>query len=801
MASEPSGVAGLPEVGLLLRQHRIDAGLTQEALAERTGLGVRSIQGIELGEHRPRQDTVRRLCQALGLAGPDWTRVEAATRPAPRARPARGAPARLRGLPIEMGAGRARGHNLPASLTSFVGRERDLATIQDLLGKARLLTLTGAGGVGKTRLALQAARSLLDRYPDGVWLVDLAPLADPSLIPLTVATALDLRERPVEPVVATLLTFLENRQVLLLLDNCEHLIQACANLVAALLRSCGLVRILATSREPLGIAGEATWRVPSLSLVDPRLITQGNTDTVAAVREAESVQLFVDRARLGAPGFELTRDNAVAVAQICQHLDGIPLAIELAAARVRALPVALLSRRLDDRFRLLREGNRAALPRQRTLRATIDWSYDLLAEPEQILFRRLAVFARGWDLEAAESVCGGEEAGTAVDVVDLLTRLVDKSLVVLDESVGHARYHYLETIQQYAAERLDEAGEAPRFRRRHCRFYLNLAERAELELYRADQRAWMDRLHLEQDNLRAALRECLATDPAAGLRLAGALQRFWLDRGDLGEARSLLEKLLARAPEQEPSRGRALLTFGIVVTAHGDQATSQSSIERGLAILRSNGEEWHIAHALVWLGRVVGLGGSYARAREYLYEGLTLARSSGEPTNVIFALAYLGELDEQEGLLETAKALYLESLDVSRNAGNLRGWDFALLRLGAVARMQGDLTRAHKYLGECLALAWRIGHGWGIRNLLNEYAWLAEVEGHHRRSARLLGAMARAQEAAGVLAGWVGATDGAMRDRVRERLGENAFAAAWAEGQAMTLEQTVAYALGGRNTA
>jgi predicted ATPase/class 3 adenylate cyclase len=378
-------------------------------------------------------------------------------------------------------------HNLPVQLTSFIGRKREMAEVKRLLAESRLLTLTGSGGCGKTRLALQVAADLLEEFPEGVWLVELAPLADPGLVPQAVASVLGLREEPGRSLTATLTDALRARSLLLVLDNCEHLLSACAQLVESLLHACPQLRVLASSREGLGIGGEQTYPVPSLSLPDPQRLP-----ALDELQEYEAVRLFAERAGLSQPRFAVTAANAPSVVQVCRRLDGIPLAIELAAARMKALPVEKIAERLDDCFRLLTGGSRTALPRQQTLRALIDWSYNLLSEPERTLLRRVSVFAGGWTLEAAEAVCAGEAecAGAppgplpgikAWEVIDLLTSLVEKSLVMYEEQGGEARYRLLETVRQYARDRLLETGEAAAVRGRHRDWCLALAERAEPE--------------------------------------------------------------------------------------------------------------------------------------------------------------------------------------------------------------------------------------------------------------------------------------------------------------------------------
>jgi non-specific serine/threonine protein kinase len=395
--------------------------------------------------------------------------------------------------------------NLPISLTSFIGREREIAEVTRLLAgppsESRLLTLTGAGGCGKTRLALRVAGEALGDFPDGVWLVELAALADPALVAGAVAMAVGVREVPGRALTESLVDHLRDRTLLLILDNCEHLVAAAAGLADVLLRSCPRLRVLATSREPLGSAGETIWRVPSLTLPP---LSAADAPLLEPLTRYEAVRLFVERARAAVPAFAPSAENAPALVEICRRLDGIPLAIELAAARVRVFSAAQIAARLDDRFRLLTAGPRTALPRQQTLRATVDWSYDLLAEPERALLRRLSVFAGGWTFEAAEAVAAGDGIQTHA-VLDLMAQLVDKSLVIAEEQRGAVRYRLLETIRAYARDRLLEAGEAERTRDRHLAYFLGLAEEAEPRLRGAEERVTLDRLEAEHANLQAAL--------------------------------------------------------------------------------------------------------------------------------------------------------------------------------------------------------------------------------------------------------------------------------------------------------
>src|SRR6516162_8486227 len=478
-------------------------------------------------------------------------------------------------------------HNLPMQLTSFVGREREIAETRRLLETTRLLTLTGPGGCGKTRLALRVAADSLEQFPDGVWLVELASLADPAFVPHTVAAALDVPEQPSRPVTDTLADYLRTKKLLLLVDNCEHLHAACQSLIDHLLRECAAVRILATSRVALGVEGESTYRVPSLRLPD-----SPHSLPAAQLAEYDAIRLFVDRAALAQSGFTLTERTAPAIAQICRRLDGMPLAIEFAAARVRMLSPDQIAARLDDRFRLLTAARRQILPRQQTLRATMDWSYDLLSEPEQALLRRLSVFAGGWPFEAAEAVCAGDGVA-APAILDLLTQLVDKSLVIAETHGGEARYRLLETVRQYGAEKLQGAGEAAEVRRRHRDWFVALAEQAEPELRGMRQRLWSDRLEMEHDNLRAAY-EWTMTEPEGrreGLRLATALFSFWRSIGYWSEGHEWLEQGLLSSGDVAPSiRAKALANAALFAWRARKDERAIALAEEGLAVCKEVGD-------------------------------------------------------------------------------------------------------------------------------------------------------------------------------------------------------------------
>ena len=471
-------------------------------------------------------------------------------------------------------------NNLPQQATSFIGRDKELAELKRLLAKARLLTFTGSGGCGKTRLSLQVAADSLERFPDGVWLVELAPLADPGLVAQTIATALGLKETPGKPIVQTLTEHLEDKRLLLLLDNCEHLLDGCAKLVDTLLGKLPQVRILASSREALGIGGEQSYRVPSLSLPD---LKQAHTPT--SVAPFEAVQLFSERAILSRPDFQITPQNAAALVSICHRLDGIPLAIELAAARVRSLSVEEINRKLDQRFRLLTGGSRTALPRQQTLRSLIDWSYDLLNASEKLLLQRVSVFAGGWTMEAAECVCIGAGVENA-EVLDLMTSLADKSLVLAEEGDGQMRYRLLETVRQYAREKLIESGNGEALRERHRDYFLALAKQAQPKMMGIEHATWLRRLEDEHENLRAALDWSQMEERSdAGLQLCAALHRFWWARGYLSEGREWCIRALGKAgaEAQTQERADALNVAGVLAYHQGDYPAARASDEESLA--------------------------------------------------------------------------------------------------------------------------------------------------------------------------------------------------------------------------
>ncbi|HEX8863410.1 MAG TPA: BTAD domain-containing putative transcriptional regulator [Actinomycetes bacterium] len=541
--------------------------------------------------------------------------------------------------------------------TSFVGRRRELAEIVQTLGRTRLLTLTGPGGAGKTRLAYEAAGRLGGAYPDGVHVVELASLSRPELVPQAVASVLDLPLPETGAAEVIIARQLAERRLLLVLDNCEHLLDACARLAAALLRGCPDVVVLATSREPLRVGGEVTWRTPSLALPDLR-----HLPPVAELGELESVRLFVERARDAAPRFELDETTAPAVAEICVRLDGMPLALELAAARTSALAPAQIAARLDDALRVLGRGSRAAVTRQQTLHATLAWSHDLLEEDERVLFRRLAVFAGSMSLEAVEQVCGGD----GLDVVDLLSRLVDKSLVQAEHADGTARYRLLETIRQLADQRLRDAGERAALVRAHRDWYVAFAAAHDPERAVGVVNDTPQALDVEHDNLRAALSSGLADDPPEALRLAVSLWRFWLARGHFAEGSRWLEAALAAAPERTPLRASGLLATAALQVRRG--ALSDRELDLGLegaAILRDAGDDHALAQSLPMIGLFAWIEDSdWERSVRLVEEGRALAASLRATGLVANAADVLGVITLLRGAVEDAERCFTEALDL-----------------------------------------------------------------------------------------------------------------------------------------
>lgn len=738
----------LPEeisFGEWLRQHRRMLDLTQQELADRAGCARITLRRIEADALKPSKELALILLEKLGIPEmerPQWVQF------------ARG----LSGFP-EKSIYPSTSHpntNLPTPLTSFIGREKEQAEIKNLIARNRLVTLAGAGGIGKTRLSIQIASTLLNDFPDGTWLVELAPLSDPTLVPQVIVTTLDLSEQTGRPALRILTDFFRTKRALLILDNCEHLIAACAQVSNDLLTQCPNLWILATSREPLNVGGEFVWQLPTLSLPEKDKLSLTNL-----LLAFESIRLFVERAMTVRSDFGLTEQNAITIAQICQHLDGIPLAIELAAARMRSMTAEEIALHLDDRFNLLNQGSRAAKPHHQTLRAAIDWSYGLLAEDERVLFRRLSLFAGGWTLEAAELICTDENLEQD-DIFAVLSHLVDKSLINVETKNGTSRFQMLETIREYAREKLSDSGENKIVHRSHLDFFTHWMEQVEPKLHGPEQISWLDQTETEYDNLRVALQWATNHDVETGLRLAGSLGWFWFVRGYPSEGIEWLNTLITyhtpRTEAQVAALGRKAMLSSLtgdfesvikltetVIQHHdignqGDIAwalrgkaifagwsgkDAQSAImwaEQAIALSKTAGNEWHQGMSLFTLGDVYLHGAKdYAMAERVHEKSLKVLRGIGDKFGIAHVLLSLGFNYLRQGNYARAAELEAEALGLLRELGDKAGIGWTLANLYNLARFQADYESARFFAEERLTLWRHVGFGlqvaWAIYDL------------------------------------------------------------------------------------
>lgn len=778
--------------GDALRYQRRAAGLTQEELAERAGLSVRSISGWERGEaSTPRRDTLHLLVGALGLSGSDRQRFEAlVVRPRTPARPH---------VEWALAASvdhnpEAPPHNLGRAFTSFVGRERDVAELGSLVVATPLITLVGAGGVGKTRLAQELVRSEAAHFGDGAWLVELSELTNAADVPDAIAAAVGLRAGAARTPMRVLTDYLSRRHLLLVLDNCEHLVRGCAKLVADLLQVCPHLHVVATSREPLAINGEIIWLVRPLEVPD-----LARSHTAAQLARTSAVRLFVERASAVNPGFGLTDANAVTVARICIALDGIPLAVELAAPLTRVLSLDQISERLGGDAELLRASSRDSTPRHRTIRATVDWSYDLLQETEQTLLRRLAVFAGGWTLEMAEHVCAGGRIQSP-DILDLLAQLVDKSMVIADPARSQTRFRLLAPIRQYALDRLELSGEAEEFAARHAGLLLSMPVSGEIpDDFGPQEIASLDRYESEHANIRAALRWALDHGEInTALRAAALLFRFWERRGHLREGCAWLEEALAQ-PGAERSRARAtaLNALAFLYWRVGDVERAQPVAEQALVLNREQDDPVGLAFALGNLGVIAYARDDPGAGVHWLEQSLAVVRRTGYRTWLSVVLTFLGRsLLRLNGPTDArAPELLRESLALAEDAQARYAIGHALLALGDVEWRRAHPHEALGFWHRALQVQAELADRRGMVASLERLAWGLVATGLFDAAVWLLGASDAQRHVLGITLKHEQQVDHDRQLAEAQAALEDDFNAAWVTGEASSVEEAVALAL------
>ena len=708
--------------------------------------------------------------------------------------------------PARYGSSRKRTNNLPTYLTSFIGRDTDLERLtrilspRDLLtGGERLLTLTGSGGCGKTRLAVQAASTLNGEFPDGVWFIDIATLTNPDLISNAIASVFNIQQQPERDLLLSIIDHLQDKELLLVFDNCESMVSPCARVIELLLHSCFRIQIIATSREKLNVPGERVWSISPLSLPD-------DTDlTVSALARSDAARLFIERACSVLPTFVPSPDNAAPIVQICHKLDGLPLAIELAAARVAVLTPAQIATRLDNAFQLLARANPSIPLRHQTLLSTIDWSYDLLSESERLLFQRLSVFSGGFTLEAVEAICADREGQVEIrssDILDLLSRLIDKSLVIVSDWVhmDHLRYRLLQPTWQYAHEKLTHSNDWEPLRLRHLDYFLNLAEEAELHFIRVEQVTWFDRLLAEHDNLMAAIDWSFKSNELTrALRLIGSLWYYWLARSYYKEGLMNLMRTIeiTKTEPLSPARAKALWAAGAMyLWSDSDWSKAYPLLEEALAASRVLGDKQIIAGSLGTLGATAFAQGDYAAAYTYLIESLSIFPAVDDKHGMGWSLAYLGDLFHLRNDDEQAQSLYEKSVENFREIGDINSLAYPIRRLGVIALERGNDDLAISFFKDSLKMNREVNYPKGIAACLGALARVELRQGQFIRAAKLYGAAKTLLDA---VAGKLFPTDQAEFEStiatLQTHLDDLSLENAMAEGRGMGIAGAVDYAL------
>jgi predicted ATPase/DNA-binding XRE family transcriptional regulator len=767
--------------GKWLHQRRRRMDLTQQQLADQVSCARITLSRIESGTLKPSRELAMILLEKLGIAAserPKWLPF------------ARG----ILGYPEETGKPSAKKspNNLPVSMTSFVGREKERIEIAKLIGKHRLVTLTGSGGVGKTRLALEVGADLLDTFYDGVWFVELSSLENPNLVPQTILAVLGLVERQDKNAQEMLWDFLRPKKNLIILDNCEHLIEVCANLATVLLSHCSALKILATSSKALDIDGEMAWRVPPLASPDP-----ANIPPLNEFIQYEAVRLFIDRASLANPNFRMEENSASAVAQICYHLDGIPLALELAAARVKVLSVDQISARLDDRFHLLTRGVLSALPRHQTLHALIEWSYNLLSEEERVLFCRLAVFAGGWTIEAAEAVCSGNNL-KSYEILDILTNLVEKSLVITEDIAQQIHFRCLETIRQYTREKFLGTDEVEVIRNKHLAWILDWAKSIEPELHGRDQARRFDQIRIELDNIRVAMEWGLSSGQAeTSMKIFHTLLAYWDGNNPYEESRRWLDRGISHRDQLSKN------TLVSVLSDAAWLASRQNDLQRGipfaeeaLVLARELSDALLVSNCLRILSWLSTSNGQFEESNRYSEEAHDIYQELNDKTGLAYlvadrsvAMTYQGNLLQAVELLENNLNLLVGIEDRSVYA-----W-FQYL-LGGLKLLQGEFDKATEYLKNSVLEFRRIKNNYLISYPILAFGGVATGRNDPVRGARLFSAGESILESIGA------SIDVGFRpiftlllEQTKSMVDEGTFQSTWAEGKAMTMDQTIEFAL------